>query len=301
MDNPTALANDPLIAWMLPLFVFALALEAAFSYRQNKGWYEGRDTATSLLMLLASAVIDALPKLAAIWLMLQLAELSPLRDLIGRQWWAWLLLFLLDDFIYYLFHRSNHEWRLLWAGHVNHHSSRHLNFATALRQGVGERIPKYLYWLPLPLLGFDVAMVLSAITLNLFYQFWIHTPAIKRLPAVIEWVFNTPSHHRVHHATNPLYLDRNHGGVLIIWDRLCGTFQAELTDQPPIYGLTKNLPTTDAWTALTHEYRALWRDLRRCSSVHDQWNYLFGPPGWSHDSEDRSANALRAQKTPISP
>jgi len=253
----------------------------------------GADTKASLIMLIASALVDVLPKLAGIAFMLLLEPLSPWADQVGRQWWSWLLLFVLDDFCYYLFHRSNHEWRLLWAGHVNHHSSVYLNLATALRQGVGERVPKYLYWLPLPLFGFDVAMVLSMISMNLFYQFWIHLPAVGKLPRPIEWLFNTPSHHRVHHASNPIYLDRNHGGILIIWDRLFGTFQVELDHEPPKFGLTSELESSHPWTVLSHEYRALWRDLRRAKRISERWNYLFGPPGWSHDGIDKSARALR--------
>jgi len=272
--------NDPALQWMLPLFGLALLLELFVSFRQQRGWYHTPDTFASLMMLLASAVVDVLPKLAVIWLMLHIEQLSPLKDFVGRQWWAWAILFLLDDFCYYLFHRVNHSCRIFWAGHVNHHSSQYLNFATALRQGVGERLPKYLYWLPLPLLGFDVGMILVMISLNLFYQFWIHTPAIKRLPPIVEWVFNTPSHHRVHHGSNDLYLDRNHGGVLIVWDRLFGTFQAELDDLPVTYGLTKNLNSNHPWTVLTHEYRALWRDIRQAKSQSERLTYLFGPPGW---------------------
>jgi len=293
-DRSTAdFLNDPLLQWMLPIYLIALLLECLYSYQQRKGWYNQRHTTASLSMLLASAIVDVLPKLLAIWLMLQLEALSPLADAIGRQWWAWMALFLLDDFTYYWFHRSNHECRLLWAGHVNHHSARYMNFATALRQGVGERLPKYFYWLPLPLLGFDVAMILAMISINLFYQFWVHTPAIARLPAPIEWFFNTPSHHRVHHASNPRYIDRNHGGVLIIWDRLFGTFQQELDDEAPVFGLTKNLPNESPWTVLTHEYRALARDVRRASGWRDRLFYLSGPPGWSHDGPDQSAKTRR--------
>ena len=137
-------------------------------------------------------------------------------------------------------------------------------------------------------------MVLTAISTNLFYQFWVHTPAISKLPKPVEWLFNTPSHHRVHHASNPVYLDRNHGGILIIWDRLFGTFQPELPNEPPVYGLTSNLPNSNAWIALTHEYQALWRDVKRSPSWRVRWNYLVGPPGWSHDGKDNSARALRA-------
>lgn len=292
-DNLMALVNDPLAQWMVPLFLLALGLEALWSRAHRLGWHDRSDSFASLTMLLASALVEVLPKLGAVWLMLQLAPLSPWADLIGRQWWAWLLLFVLDDFSYYWFHRLNHRVRLFWAGHVNHHSSVHFNFATARRQGVGERVHKYLYWLWLPLLGFDVVMILTMISLNLFYQFWIHTPAVGRLPAPIEALFNTPSHHRVHHGSNVRYLDRNHGGVLILWDRLFGTFEAEADDEPVRFGLTKNLHSTNPWTVLTHEYRALWRDCQRAPGWRGCWAYLTKAPGWSHDGPDQRAARLR--------
>jgi sterol desaturase/sphingolipid hydroxylase (fatty acid hydroxylase superfamily) len=162
-----------------------------------------------------------------------------------------LLLFLLDDFIYYWFHRANHEVRFMWAGHVNHHSSRFMNFGTALRQGVGERVSKYFFWLPLPLLGFEPAMVITMMSVSLSYQFWIHTRAVGRLHPWIGFIFNTPSHHRVHHASNVRYLDCNHGGTLIIWDRLFGTFSKELDAEPVVYGLTHNIHTFNPTTAST--------------------------------------------------
>mgnify|MGYP000087987228 CR=1 FL=1 len=136
-ESAVELLNDPLMAWMLPVYIIALVLSIWQSVRRKNAVYAAADTWVSLSMLVASAIVDVLPKLAAVALMLWLAPLSPLQEAVGRQWWAWLLLFVLDDLCYYLFHRSNHEWRLLWAGHVNHHSSQHLNLATALRQGVG--------------------------------------------------------------------------------------------------------------------------------------------------------------------
>jgi hypothetical protein len=145
----------------------------------------------------------------ALAIMVQLHDISPLRDVVKHQWWAWVLLFFLDDLTFYWFHRSNHEVRLLWAGHVNHHSSQYFNFGTALRQGVGERLHKFLFWLWLPLLGFDPAMIITMISISLFYQFWIHTRAVDKLHPWFEAVFNTPSHHRVHHGSNVRYLDRN--------------------------------------------------------------------------------------------
>ncbi|MFN2289381.1 MAG: sterol desaturase family protein [Chromatocurvus sp.] len=284
MQDIADILRDDLSAFALPLYLAAVVLEAWYARRHSLGYYRLGDTLASLSMLLASALVEILPRLLAIWLIIQLHEVSPLRDVVQRQWWAWLLLFFLDDFSYYWFHRSNHSVRLLWAGHVNHHSSQYLNFGTALRQGVGERIHKFLFWLWLPLLGFDAAMIITMIALNLFYQFWIHTRSVGRLHPWIEAVFNTPSHHRVHHGSNARYLDRNHGGVLIVWDRLFGTFSEERDDDPVRYGLTKNLNSDNPWTVLSHEYRAIARDLRRADSWRERWACVFGPPGWRRDS-----------------
>ncbi|MEQ9464374.1 MAG: sterol desaturase family protein [Haliea sp.] len=285
--------QDDLSLLALPVYLAAILLEAGYSRRHHLHRYRLGDTLASLSMLVASAVVELLPRLLALALFFQLHELSPLRDVIGRQWWAWLLLFLLDDFTYYWFHRANHEVRLLWAGHVNHHSSQYLNFGTALRQGVGERVHKFLFWLWLPLLGFDPAMIVTVIGINLFYQFWVHTRAVGKLHPWIEAVFNTPSHHRVHHGSNVRYLDRNHGGVLIVWDRLFGTFSEERDDEPVVYGLTTNIDSDNPWTVLSHEYRAIGRDLRRATTWGDRLRYLLLAPGWSHDGPDKRASVLR--------
>lgn len=285
--------QDDLSLLAVPLYLAAILLEAWHARRHQLNRYRLSDTLASLSMLLASAVVELVPRIVALLIFFQLYELSPLKDVIGRQWWAWLLLFLLDDFTYYWFHRANHEVRLFWAGHVNHHSSKYLNLGTALRQGVGERVHKFLFWLWLPLLGFDPAMIITVIGINLFYQFWIHTQAVGKLHPWIEAVFNTPSHHRVHHGSNPRYLDRNHGGVLIIWDRLFGTFSAERDDEPVVYGLTSNIDSDNPWTVLSHEYRAIGRDLRRAESWGDRLRYLLLAPGWSHDGPDKRASVLR--------
>lgn len=288
------LSADELTLLALPLFAVAIALEAWHSHHRHLQRYRGADTLASLSMLVASALVEAIPKLLAISAMVLLHEHSPLRDLVQRQWWAWLLLFVLDDFSYYWFHRANHSVRLLWAGHVNHHSSQYVNLGTALRQGVGERLHKYLFWLWLPLLGFDALMIVTMMAISLFYQFWIHTEAVRKLPVVLEWLLNTPSHHRVHHASNTDYLDCNHGGVLIVWDRLFGTFSPERSAQPCRYGLTKNIADDRPWTVLSHEYLALWRDLRRASRWQDRLRYLLLAPGWQHDGEDLRAGVQRA-------
>lgn len=287
--------QDRLSAIVLPIFFLAVAIEAFWAHRTARELYRARDTAVSLLMLLASIVIEILPKILWIALMTLLHEWSPLRDIVGRQPWAWLMLFFLDDLTYYAFHRSNHEVRLLWAGHVNHHSSEYMNLGTALRQGVGERVYKLVFWLWLPALGFDPAMVLSMIGLNLTYQFWVHTEAVRRLPRGFEAIFNTPSHHRVHHASNIRYLDRNHAGVLIVWDKLFGTFSPELESERVVYGLTKNIESFDPWRVLVHGYSEIVRDVLRADRFGDRLRYLLEPPGWSHDGPDKRAKVLRAR------
>ncbi|MFT7653513.1 MAG: sterol desaturase/sphingolipid hydroxylase (fatty acid hydroxylase superfamily) [Candidatus Azotimanducaceae bacterium] len=285
--------NDDLTLFVLPLFALAMLVEIIWSKRAGRSVYLAKDTWASLSMLVLSALVELVPRAVALLAMIALHELSPLKDIVGRQWWAWLILFLLDDLIYYWFHRCNHEVRLFWAGHVNHHSSQYLNFGTALRQGVGERVHKMIFWLPLPLLGFDVGMILLMISINLFYQFWVHTEAIDKLPKWFEAVFNTPSHHRVHHASNVRYLDCNHAGVLIIWDKLFGTFSPEVAEDPPVYGLTKNIKTHNPWRVLTHEYASLWHDVMRAPNWKSRWRYLFLGPGWSHDGPDKRARTQR--------
>ena len=289
-------AKDDLMYLFLPLFLVALVVEIIIDRRKNLELFDNKDTTASLWMTFFVVLVDILPKLGALVAFYFLHSISPLADIVQRQWWAWVLLFFLDDLTYYVMHRSNHEVRLLWAGHVSHHSAIKMNFATALRQGVTERVHKYLFWLPLPLLGFDPLMVFTMMSLNLFYQFWLHTELIDRLPTWFENVFNTPSHHRVHHASNIRYLDCNHAGVLIIWDKLFGTFSGEVESEPPVYGLTKNIESYNPIHVATHEYSAMAADIKRASRWTDKLRYVFKAPGWSHDGQDRRARVLRKQR-----
>jgi len=295
MSDIVSLMQDDLIMLVLPLFLLTVVIESAYSAWRKLDWYQWQDFWGSMGIMLITALVDLLPKLLGIAAMFALYEISPLKDAFGRQWWAWALLFLLDDFLYYCFHRANHEVRFMWAGHVNHHSSKYMNYGTALRQGVGERVYKYFFWLPLPLLGFEPAMVITMMSISLFYQFWIHTRAIGKLHPLIELIFNTPSHHRVHHASNIRYLDCNHGGTLIIWDRLCGTFSEELEREPVVYGLTHNIETFNPVRIIAHEYRNMLRDVRSADHWHDKLRYLLLAPGWRHNGPDERARILRRQ------
>ncbi|XRE43355.1 Fatty acid hydroxylase family (carotene hydroxylase/sterol desaturase) [Tenacibaculum discolor] len=284
------LSEDKLLYFALPVFFVSMLVE----YRIAKEKYNSKDTGVSMLMMVFSAIVEFIPKILAFVAFFYLYEISPLKGIVQRQWWAWILLLLADDFAYYWFHRLNHEVRLFWAGHVPHHSSVHMNLGTALRQGVGERIHKFFFWMWIPLLGFDPLMMFTMMGISLIYQFFVHTELVDKLPKPIELIFNTPSHHRVHHASNIRYLDCNHAGILIIWDRMFGTFSEELKEiDKPVYGLTVNIETFNPVKVATHEYAAIWKDVKRADKWSDKLNYVFNSPGWTHDGEDKRAKVLR--------
>jgi sterol desaturase/sphingolipid hydroxylase (fatty acid hydroxylase superfamily) len=182
------------------------------------------------------------------------------------------------DFLYYWDHRWMHEVRLFWANHVTHHSSQRYNLSTALRQPWSGFLLSWVY-LPMPLLGIPANQVAKAGQLNLLYQYWIHTEAIDRLPALAEKVLNTPSHHRVHHGANQQYLDKNYGGILIVWDKLFGSFEPEVRRIK--YGLTKNIHTFNPIKVGYHEFVDIARDVRRSGSVRAGLRAVLGPPGWT--------------------
>lgn len=196
---------------------------------------------------------------------------------------SWAAVFILVDFCYYWSHRLSHGINVLWAGHVVHHSSEEYNLAVALRQSALHGLMTWIFYVPLALIGVPWRMYVAVYALNLVYQFWIHTRAVGRLGRWTELVMNTPSHHRVHHGRNPKYLDRNHAGVFIVWDRLFGTFQPE--EEEPVYGITTPLRSWNPLWANVHLFAAIARDARRAGSWRDRWMYVFGPPGWRAAAE----------------
>jgi sterol desaturase/sphingolipid hydroxylase (fatty acid hydroxylase superfamily) len=277
--------------YAVPAFIALMLLEATVGARHvhHNIHDDMRDTWASLGMGLGSVVINLLWKSVVFAYFSFLYSLTPLR--LGYEWWVWPAAMLADDFCYYWFHRMSHEVRFLWAAHVNHHSSRKYNLSTALRQPWTTPLTSFWFWTPMPLLGFDPAIILTVQAISLLYQFWIHTETIDRLGA-LETVLNTPSHHRVHHAKNVRYLDRNHGGILIIWDRLFGTFAEE--KEPPVYGLTKDIDTYNLVEIAFHEWSALWKDVRKPNPWRVRVSYLLKPPGWSPDGSTKTADELRA-------
>ncbi|MEU6171992.1 sterol desaturase family protein [Streptantibioticus parmotrematis] len=270
----------PAIVYAIPLFVVLVALEA-LSYRflpdDDERGYEVRDAATSLTMGAGSQVIAVPWKACTVLVYATVWTLAPVR-LSAASPWTWVLLFFGDDLAYYAYHRAHHRVRVLWASHVVHHSSLHYNLSTALRQS-WTPMTALPFWLPLALLGVPPWMILLEQAVSLLYQFFLHTERVDRLWRPLELILNTPSHHRVHHGSNSAYLDRNYGGILIVWDRLFRTFEPE--GERVVYGLTKNIGTFNPVRVAFHEYRAIWHDARRADRWRDAAGYVLRPPGWS--------------------
>ena len=200
----------------------------------------------------------------------------------GVVWWAFPLAFIFFDFMYYWAHRLSHEINLFWGGHSVHHQSEEYNLTVALRQSSTQILWTFLFYLPLAMCGIDPLVFIAMQGINLLYQFWIHTESIKKLPRWYEAIFNTPSHHRVHHARNPKYIDKNHAGTLIIWDRLFGTFQAE--EEKPEYGITKPLESWNPlWANFAH-YVDIYKDFKRIPNFKDKLRLLVNKPGWLPES-----------------
>ena len=281
------------IYFAIPAFVALIIAEMIFARRTGRAQFEPHDTVASLLMGLGNTVSGVLLGGITIGGVLFIERFA-LFD-IGFALWAFVICFVLDDFVYYWAHRFAHTVRWWWADHVVHHSSQHYNLSTALRQPwLSPLTLKFIFfgsWLVL--LGFPPAMVAFVGALNLIYQFWIHTEAIGRTPAWFEAVMNTPSHHRVHHATNPRYLDRNYAGVFIIWDKMFGTFEPERDDEPCRYGIVKNLGTYNPFIISMHEWWGIVKDVSTARSLREVIGYWLGPPGWSPDGSRASSRRIK--------
>ncbi|NWG46235.1 MAG: sterol desaturase family protein [Alphaproteobacteria bacterium] len=283
---------DP-VKWAIPVFILLVVAEMVYGRLTGRVRFETRDTLASLTMGLGNLVSGLAFGFLLLWAY-DLAYAHRLFD-IGYSWWAFLACFLAEDLAYYWFHRVSHERRLFWASHVVHHSSQHYNLSTALRQTwTGKLAFTFIFWIPLMLIGFPPAMVIFFSGLSLVYQFWIHTEAIGRM-GPFEWIFNTPSHHRVHHATNPKYLDANYAGVLIVWDRLFGSFVPEDRAEPCEYGIIKRLGTFNPLVIAFHEWVAMGRDALSARSLRGALGYLFGPPGWREDGTGRTVRVIKAE------
>jgi sterol desaturase/sphingolipid hydroxylase (fatty acid hydroxylase superfamily) len=287
---------DTLILWALPVFALSMLFELWHARRRGaRAVYESRDAWASIAMGLGSVVVGIPFKLGFVYLLSVLYEHRLFT--IEPTALGYVALFFAEDLCYYWSHRINHEVRLFWAAHVNHHSSTHYNLATAVRQSWTQPYLMWVFWLPLPLLGFAPHLIVLQMAIGLIYQFFIHTQEVDKL-GPLEWVLNTPSHHRVHHAVNVRYLDKNHAGILILWDRLFGSFVAERADDPPVYGITKNIETFNPLRIASHEWISLLHDVRRAPRLIDKLRYVFSPPGYSHDGSTLTSKQLQERLRP---
>ena len=212
----------------------------------------------------------------------------------GWAWYVWPICLLFDDFNFYWHHRFSHTIRLLWAAHIPHHNADTFNLTVSIRNGWFITFYKFIFWLWMPLIGFEPAMIAACMVLNAAYQFFLHTQLVKSL-GFFGKIFNNPFVHVVHHSSNVEYMDKNHGGILLIWDWLFGTFQAPIKGLVPKYGVTKGPESYNPIIANTHEFQNIWKDLKKSPKFKDRFMYIFGPPGWSHDNSSKTAKQLQAE------
>ncbi len=294
-----ALREQWLILLSTPFYLIIIGLEILLSNIQRTHNYTIRNTVQNVYLMLVNSCIDLLFRSIYIGIIFTFFFNHRILS-IGTGWYYWVLLFIAEDFMYYWLHRVDHFCRLFWATHVTHHSSEKYNLTVGFRSSVMEPLYRFVYFIPLAACGFkpwDIAFVYSAT------QIWgilVHTEKIKSM-GWLEYILVTPSHHRVHHASNPKYLDKNMGMFLIIWDKLFGTFQPELPEeayQPIKYGLTKPLEKETPLSLIFHEWNHLVKDIsRKDITWKERWKYLFNPPGWSHDGSRLTSKQLREKET----
>jgi len=265
------------IAYAIPIFFLLIGIEAVFSRIYRKEYYNYHDSINDLSAGVLSQVYGIFLK--AVFFGVYAYIYNNLRILtIPDTWWSWLLCFLGVDFFYYWFHRASHEVNFIWGSHVPHHQSEEYNLTVALRQGSVQGAFSFAFYLPLAFLGFSPLAFIVCGQFNTIYQFWIHTKAIGKM-GFLEIFLNTPSHHRVHHGINPKYIDRNHGGTLIIWDKMFGTFQEE--DEEPVYGTVSGLRSWNPlWANVEHWYGMI-KNTARFDGPWNKIQYWVRPPGWT--------------------
>ncbi len=283
MTNFTGQAmNFNPIVLSIPIFFLLIGVELLVDRFAHRHLYQLPDTLANLSCGITQQLSGLFLTFFALGAYQFLFENFALFPLPHTAFWYWVALYLLVDLAYYWAHRMSHEVNLFWGGHVVHHQSEEYNLSVALRQSSLQTIWTFAFSLPIALLGFRTIDFALISALNTLYQFWIHTEAIRKLPRWVELIFNTPSHHRVHHGRNPKYIDKNHAGSLIIWDRMFGTFQEE--EETPVYGVTKPLQSWNALYANVAHYVDMRNDLRRIPYWRDRVRYLFKKPGWLPES-----------------
>ena len=283
-----------LILISTPIYFIIIGLEILLAHLHFTKKYNWRNVASNVYLMLLNSVID----LAFRLVYLAILQFFYVHSVITLQEgvFYWIILLLAEDFLYYWLHRFDHSIRLFWAVHVTHHSSQHMNFTVGFRSSVFQPLYRFVYFIPLAWLGYSPLNIAFMYSATQIWGIFVHTEIIKKM-GWLENILVTPSHHRVHHASNPKYLDKNMGMFLIIWDKIFGTFQPELPAeeyQPIKYGLTSNVENPNAVSIVFHEWKNIGDDVsRKDISWKDKIRYVFMPPGWSHDGSRHTSNKMR--------
>ncbi len=279
----------------IPFYTILIGAEILVSNWSGKKFYTAKDVFQNIILTIMNAGLDVL--LRAVFVIAILGWSYSHHFLkIDNPYIYWVLLFLLEDFAFYIEHRVDHYCRLFWAVHLTHHSSEEFNLTTGFRSSVFQPVYRFIYFIPITLLGFEPIDILFMYSVTQTYGIIVHTRYIQKMPKIIEAIFVTPAHHRVHHASNIRYLDKNMGMCLIIWDRMFGTFQDELPEEPVVYGLTKPLDNPDnPLNHVAHEWKNMYTDMKRKLPFSTKIKYLLMPPGWSHDGSTKTAVQLRKE------
>jgi sterol desaturase/sphingolipid hydroxylase (fatty acid hydroxylase superfamily) len=279
------------VAILIALLVTLTICEMWFSYRENRKYYEKRDTLTNVYLTILAFVLN-LAVGGSTFFILDFAWRFRLFT-ISNMVFYWFVLIVVQDFLYWFLHYTGHYCRFFWAIHVTHHSSEYFNFSTGFRSTVFEPLYRVFFYLPLAFMGFSAVDILYAYLITQLYGNLVHTQYKVQLPKWYGLIFVTPSHHRVHHASNIPYLDKNMGMVLIIWDRIFGTFREENLPEPIKYGITHQPEDLGPVNILFHEWKALLHDVKKAPSLKTKLQYFINPPGWSHDGSTKTARELQ--------
>jgi len=287
------LQKQILLLFSIPIYAIIIPLEILLSNFQNRNFYSWKETAVNVYLNLLNSGIDIILRLFVGLTVLNFF----FQYHLSINWNPivyWILLLFGEDLLFWLEHFVDHSSRIFWAVHVTHHSSPEYNLSTGFRSSVFMPVYKYLYFIPLVLLNFRPLDAIFMYSFTQIYGILVHTQAIKKLPRWVEYVFVTPSHHRVHHASNIPYLDRNMGMVFIIWDRMFGTFTEEMPEEKPHYGITRPIEKPfHPVHIIMHEWKEIGRDLKKSAALKDKLKYLFNAPGWSHDGSTKTSKELQ--------
>jgi sterol desaturase/sphingolipid hydroxylase (fatty acid hydroxylase superfamily) len=279
----------------IPLYAILIGAEIILSNWQHRKFYSWKETLQNVYLTLVNAGLDFILR-TAFYVSVLMWSFDHRFFTIENVYLYWFLLFILEDFAFYIEHRVDHYCRIFWAVHVTHHSSTEFNLTTGFRSSVLQPVYRFVYFIPIALMGFHPLDIVFMYSITQTYGILVHTQYIDRMPRWFEAIFVSPSHHRVHHASNIRYLDKNMGMCLIIWDKLFGTFQEEVKNDPVVYGLTKPVEKSqNPFVIIFHEWQSIAKDLSKKVSFGTKLKYLFMPPGWSHDGSSKTANQLRKE------